>query len=79
MRGYMAKQLLYNRARQFVHSPFGFFLDRLMPLCHPNIIDVFSTNITKRAIVMEKVARDLHALLNDKRVLDNTSGEKMVR
>ena len=56
----------------------GLFLDRLMPLCHPNIINVFSTNIAKRTIVMEKVSRDLQALLEDKRRLDNASGEQMV-
>ena len=58
--------------------PPGLFLDRLMPLCHPNIINVFSTNIAKRTIVMEKVSRDLQALLEDKRRLDNASGEQMV-
>ena len=28
--------------------------------------------------VTEKVSRDLHALLEDKRLLDNASGEQMV-
>ena len=54
------------------------FLDRLMPLCHPNIINVFSTNIAKRTVVMEKVSRDLQALLEDTHLLDNVSGEQMV-
>ena len=54
------------------------FLDRLMPLCHPYIINVFPTNIAKRTIVMEKVSRDLQALLEDKHRLGNASGEQMV-
>lgn len=58
--------------------PPGLFLDRLMPLCHPNIVNVFSTNIAKRTIVMEKVSRDLQALLEDKGLLKEVSGEKMV-
>lgn len=58
--------------------PPGLFLDRLMPLCHPNIINVFSTNIAKRTIVMERVSRDLQALLEDRIPLDKVSGEQMV-
>ena len=58
--------------------PPGLFLDRLMPLCHPYIIHVFPTNIAKRTIVMEKVSRDLQALLEDKRRLGNVSGEQMI-
>ncbi|CAM9948048.1 unnamed protein product [Laminaria digitata] len=49
-----------------------------MPLCHPNIINVFSTNIEKRTMVMEKASRDLRALIEDRRLLDNVSGEEMV-
>ncbi|CAM9235544.1 unnamed protein product [Laminaria digitata] len=51
---------------------------RLMPLCHPNIVNVFSTNIAKRTIVMEKASRDLQALIEDKSLLKEVSGEKMV-
>ena len=49
-----------------------------MPLCHPYIIHVFPMNIAKRTIVMEKVSRDLQALLEDKRRLGNVSGEQMI-
>ncbi|CAM9635759.1 unnamed protein product, partial [Ectocarpus fasciculatus] len=55
-------------------------LASFMPTCHPNITNVFATNIATRSIVMEKMGLDLEHLLNHPREdLDRVSQDQMVR
>ncbi|CBJ28688.1 protein tyrosine kinase [Ectocarpus siliculosus] len=55
-------------------------LASFMPTCHPNITNVFATNIATRSIVMEKMHMDLEHLLNHTREdIDRVSQDQMVR
>ncbi|CAM9870173.1 unnamed protein product [Ectocarpus fasciculatus] len=54
-------------------------LASFMPACHPNIVNVFATNIETRSIVMEKMGMDLERLLNCAiRELRRVSHDEMV-
>lgn len=55
-------------------------VDSFMPRCHPNIINVFSTSVVSRSVVMEKMGMDLQDLLNNKnRIQERVTDAQIVR